>query len=329
MRICVYSTKSYDRTYLSREAGGHEFVFLEPHLNRRTASLAKGANAVCAFVNDTLDAETLQQLSAAGVRLVLLRCAGFNHVDLDAAEALGIAVARVPAYSPHAVAEHTVGLMLVLNRRIHRAFNRVREGNFALDGLIGFDMVDKTVGVIGTGAIGAVVCRILIGFGCTVVANDPERSQELEAIGVRYVADLRSIFETADIVTLHCPLTPDTYHLVDDALLARSKPNLMLINTSRGALVDTKAVIASLKENTLGALGLDVYEEEAGLFFHDLSDTVLRDDVFARLLTFPNVVVTGHQAFLTDEALSEIARTTRENADAFAATGVPKHPVYR
>jgi len=317
MRVAVFNTKRYDRTFF--EAGnadhGHDLVFLEPRLTRETAALAAGFPAVCAFVNDTLDAATLRALAGQGTRLIALRCAGFNHVDLVAARELGLTVVRVPAYSPHAVAEHTVGLMLALNRKIPRAVARVRDGNFSLDGLLGFDLHGRTVGVVGTGQIGTVVARILRGFGCRVLAHDPVPNPACEALGARYVA-LPELLAAADIVTLHCPLLPETRHLIDAETLGRMRPGVMLLNTSRGALLDTRAVIGALKDGSLGYLGLDVYEEEAGLFFEDRSDRVLQDDVFARLLTFPNVLITGHQAFFTREALTGIAETTLANIAA-------------
>jgi D-lactate dehydrogenase len=330
MRIHVFSAKPYDERTLSEanEALGrpHALTFATPHLDASTAVLADGAGAVCAFVNDALDAPALERLRGLGVRLILLRCAGFNNLDVACAERLGLAVGRVPAYSPHAVAEHTAALVLALNRRIHRAFNRVREGNFELDGLMGFDLHGKTVGVVGTGRIGVCAARVFRGFGCEVIAHDPRPDPELEAEGVPYVA-LPELLERAHIVSLHCPLTPATHHLIDEAALARMRPGAMLVNTSRGGLVDTRAVIAALKGGRLGALALDVYEEEADLFFEDLSGRVLQDDVFARLLTFPNVLVTGHQAFFTREALDAIARTTLANATRFEREGAPEHPV--
>lgn len=328
MRICVFSTKPYDRTFLTEAdaEARHELTFLEPRLSAETAKLAADADAVCIFVNDVADAKTLAILKEQGVKLIALRCAGFNNVDLSAAQDLGIAVARVPAYSPHAVAEHTLALILGLNRHIHRAYNRVREGNFSLDGLLGFDLNGKTVGVVGTGKIGECVLRILQGFGCRLLAHDPYPNPDCEALGARYVG-LEEMFETSDIVSLHCPLTPQTRHVVDDALLARAKPGLMLINTGRGALIDTPAVINGLKNGQLGSLGVDVYEEEADLFFEDLSNTVLHDDVFARLLTFPNVLITGHQGFFTHEALSAIAATTIANITAFEQSGAAIHAV--
>ncbi|ESR23823.1 2-hydroxyacid dehydrogenase [Lutibaculum baratangense] len=328
MKVAVFSTKSYDRTFLeaANARAGHEFSYLTPHLSSETALLAKGAEAVCIFVNDSADADTLAELHRQGVRYVALRCAGFNNVDLAAARRLGIAVARVPAYSPHAVAEHTLALILALNRKLYRAYNRVREGNFALDGLLGFDLYGKTAGVVGTGAIGAVVVRILTGFGCRVLAHDPQRDASLEALGASYVP-LDELFGESDVVTLHCPLTPDTHHLVDARRVAAMKPGSMLINTGRGALVDTPALIEGLKSGQIGSLGLDVYEEEADLFFEDLSNEMLHDDVFARLLTFPNVLITGHQAFFTREALTAIAQTTIANLSAFDRGGRAEHEV--
>jgi D-lactate dehydrogenase len=328
MRVAIYSTRPHDREFLTRanDAGRHQFVFIEARLDATTVPAAGGAQAVCVFVNDRLDAEVLQALHAGGVRLVALRCAGFNHVDLAAAAALGVAVGRVPEYSPHAVAEHTAALVLTLNRKIHRAYNRVREGNFALEGLLGFDLHGRTVGLVGTGRIGTCFARIMAGFGCRVLATAPEVNPECTALGVAYV-DLAELLARSDIVSLHCPLTPQTRHLIDAAALTRMKRGAMLINTSRGAVVDTRAVIAALKSGQLGSLGLDVYEEEADLFFRDLSDEVLHDDLFARLLTFPNVVITGHQAFFTADALAAIAQTTLANLDSFEARGQALHPV--
>ena len=330
MRIAVFSAKPYDERTLgeANEAEGapHELSFATPHLDASTAVLAGGAQAVCAFVNDALDAPTLGRLKELGVRLILLRCAGFNNVDVAEAERLGLAIGRVPAYSPHAVAEHTAALVLALNRKIHRAFNRVREGNFELDGLMGFDLHGKTVGVVGTGRIGVCAARVFRGFGCEVLAHDPHPAADLAAEGVAFVP-LADLLARAHVVTLHCPLTPATRHLIDEAALDAMRPGAMLVNTSRGGLVDTPAAIEALKDGRLGALALDVYEEEADLFFEDLSGRVLQDDVFARLLTFPNVLVTGHQAFFTREALDAIARTTLANATRFEREGAPEHPV--
>jgi D-lactate dehydrogenase len=328
MRLAVFSSKPYDVTFLTaaNQGRGHELHFLEPRLVKETSALAAGFPAICAFVNDQIDSDVLTRLAAGGTRLVALRSAGFNNVDLPAAARLGFTVTRVPAYSPHAVAEHTVALILALNRKVHRAWARVREGNFALDGLLGFDLVGRTTGVVGTGKIGAAVARIMAGFGCRVLAFDPVSNPECIALGVSYVP-FGELLAQSDIVTLHCPLTPETRHLMDAAALARMKPGAMLINTGRGALVDTRAVIDALKTGRLGHLGLDVYEEEAALFFEDRSWRVLQDDVFARLLTFPNVVVTGHQGFFTAEALTAIAETTLEALTEFEQGRVPTNAV--
>jgi D-lactate dehydrogenase len=328
MDITVYSTRPYDRRFLdaANANGAHRLHYLEARLDAITAAAAAGTQAVCAFVNDTLDAEVLTRLWAQGVRLVVLRSAGFNHVDLEAAARLGMAVGRVPEYSPNAVAEHTVALLLALNRRIPRAHARVREGNFALDGLLGMDLFGKTVGVVGTGKIGACFARIMAGFGCRLLGTDPTPNPACVALGLQYVP-LPTLLRESDVISLHCPLTPSTRHLIGTDALAAMKPGVILLNTSRGAVVDTRAVIRALKDGRLGSLGIDVYEEEADLFFRDLSDEVLQDDLFARLLTFPNVLVTGHQAFFTTEALTAIAETTIDNIDAFVDTGHPRHAV--
>ena len=314
MRVAVFSTKRYDREFLTRAnaAHRHELTFLEPRLTLDTTVLASGFPAVCAFVNDVLDQPVLSALAQQGTRAIALRSAGFNNVDLEAADLLGMTVVRVPAYSPHAVAEHTVGLILALNRHLPRAFNRVREGNFALDGLMGFDLHGKTAGIVGTGKIGTIVARILAGFGCRLLAHDPHPHEECLSLGATYLP-LPDLLAQSDIVTLHTPLTPRTYHLIDRDAVAQMRRGAMLVNTSRGALLDTRAIINGLKSGQIGALGLDVYEEEEGLFFEDLSGRVLQDDVFARLLTFPNVLITGHQAFFTREALTAIAETTLAN----------------
>ncbi len=320
MRVAVFSSKPYDERSLLAAARGTdlELEFFEARLLPSTAQLARGFGAVCAFVNDDLGAGVLLRLKDAGVRLIALRSAGFNHVDLDAAKSLGITVVRVPAYSPQSVAEHTIAIMLALNRQIHRAHARVREGNFSLEGLLGFDIGARTVGIVGTGKIGVAVARLLSGFGCRLIAFDPFESEDATAIGVEYVSR-EDLFRQSDIVTLHAPLTPETHHMVDAFAIALMKPDVMLINTSRGALVDTTAVIEGLKTGKIGHLGLDVYEEEGDLFFEDLSNRVIQDDVFSRLLTFPNVLITGHQAFFTAEALESIASTTVSNIVAFAA----------
>lgn len=323
MRIAVFNSKPYDREFLSAAVGkfSHELLFLEPHLAPATAKLAEGYGCVCVFVNDRLDADVLQTLAAGGTKLIALRCAGFNNVDLAAAAALGMRVIRVPAYSPFSVAEHTVGLMLTLNRKFHKAYNRVREGNFSLEGLLGFDIHGRTVGIVGTGKIGECTARILAGFGCRLLAFDPYPNEAVKQLGADYV-DLPRLLGESDVVTLHCPLTPESYHLIDEARLAMMKPGAMLINTGRGALVDAGAVVEALKSGRLGALGIDVYEEEAELFFEDHSGHAILDDVFSRLLTFPNVVVTGHQAFFTRDALASIASQTIAGVTAFE-TGKP------
>lgn len=320
MRIAVFSAKPYDRASFDPvfADSGHDLHYFDAHLRPDTAKLAEGFEVVCPFVNDLVDREVLTQLAAGGTGLVSTRSAGFNHIDLAAAEELGIVVTRVPAYSPYAVAEHTVALMLAVERRLHRAYNRVREGNFALDGLLGFDLRNRRVGIIGTGKIGMIVARILRGFGCSLRAYDPHPADEVRDLGVRYV-DLPTLFEECDVVTLHCPLTPDTHHLLDRDAFDRMRDGVMVVNTSRGALIDTRALIDALKSGKVGNVALDVYEEEGDLFFEDLSTQVIQDDVFSRLLTFPNVFITAHQAFFTREALDNIAQTTLANADAFAA----------
>lgn len=319
MRIVVYSAKPYEKPFLDTANAGaqHELVYLDARLCPATTDLARGTPVVSIFVGDDATAPVLRSLHAGGTRLLTLRSAGFNHVDVAEADRLGITIARVPAYSPYAVAEHAVGLMLTLNRKFHRAYARVREQNFALDGLMGFDMHGKTAGVIGTGKIGEAVCAILRGFGCRVLAFDAVKNPACEAIGVEYVT-LADLYAASDIVTLHCPLTPATKHLLNAAAFAAMKPGVMIINTSRGAVLDTRSLIAALKSGHVGSVGLDVYEEEGDLFFKDLSAEVIQDDVFVRLLTFPNVLITAHQGFFTREACEAIARTTIDNATGFA-----------
>ncbi len=312
MRVAFFSSKSYDRTSFMAEPSNHELVFHEPRLTIDTVPLAKGFEAICVFVNDVVDRAVLADLAKHGLKLVALRCAGFNNVDLQAAADHGVKVVRVPAYSPNAVAEHTFGLILSLNRHLHKAYARVREGDFRLDGLLGFDLHGLTVGVVGTGRIGECVCRIATGFGCHVLAHDLIPSPRCESIGVKYV-DLPRLFADSDVVSLHCPLVPHTKYLINDRSVEQMKPGVMLINTSRGAIVDTQAVIRGLKSGHIGSLGIDVYEEEADLFFEDLSGSVIRDDVFSRLQTFPNVLITGHQGFFTVDALKQIASTTLQN----------------
>lgn len=318
--VAFYDSKSYDREFISRQPPvlDLEIRFHEFRLTQTTASTTEGARAVCVFVNDRLDAACLQSLYQGGVRLVALRCAGFNNVDLPAAEALGMAVTRVPAYSPYAVAEHAAALLLSLIRNIPRAHNRVREHNFSLGGLVGFDLHGKTLGLVGTGKIGRIAAGIFRGFGMEVLAYDPFPAPDwAAAAGVTYT-DMETLLERSDVVSLHLPLTAESLFLLNAAAFARMKPGAVLVNTSRGRLVDTAALIGSLKSGRLGGVALDVYEEEEGLFFEDHSGEILQDEELARLLTFPNVLVTSHQAFLTREALAEIARVTLENLRRFA-----------
>jgi D-lactate dehydrogenase len=328
MRMILFSSRQYDiDTFTEANAAfKYELHFHESHLEPDTAVLAKGYDVVCPFVNDCVDAATLERLHAGGTRLIALRSAGFNHVDLAAAQRLGIGVVRVPAYSPYAVAEHAVGLILALNRKIPRAVARTREGDFSLHGLLGFDLHGKTVGVIGTGIIGRCFARIMAGFGMQVLAHDPgPPATELLALGGRYVP-LDTLLADSDIVSLHCPLLPSTYHLINSGALAKMKRGAMLINTGRGGLVESNALVGALKSGQLGHLGLDVYEEEGGIFFEDHSNLPLQDDVLARLLMFPNVIVTAHQAFFTREAMSEIAQTTLGNVEAWR-DGTPRNVV--
>jgi len=317
----VFDTKPYDREPLQRASAKSaiEWRFLDFRLSRETAPLANDAQAVCVFVNDQLDRSCLETLVAQGVRLVALRCTGFNNVDVAAAKALNLTVTRVPVYSPYAVAEHAVALLLALNRKTHRAFNRVRELNFSLNGLVGFDLHGKTAGVVGTGKIGRIVAQILLGFGMKVLAYDPFPNRDWAAQqGVEYV-DESALAGRSDVISLHVPLTPETKYIIRTETLRLVKPGAILINVSRGALIDTTALIEALKSGRLGGVALDVYEEEEGIFYEDLSGQVLHDDELARLLTFPNVLITSHQAFLTHEALSDIARTTVANLEALAA----------
>jgi D-lactate dehydrogenase len=318
MKVAVFSTKSYDRQFLEAEnlAHGHELLFLEPRLTCETASLTAGCMAVCVFINDTLDGETLRAIASHGVKLIALRSAGFNHVDLKVAVELGMTVVRVPAYSPYAVAEHAVALILALNRKIYRAYNRVRDDNFALDGLLGFDLHGSTVGIIGTGKIGQCFAKIMHGFGCRLLAYDPYPSEACQGLGVAYV-DLLTLLAASDIVSLHCPLTPANHHLIDAESLKQLKPGAMLINTSRGGLLDTAAVIEGIKTGRVGYLGIDVYEQEEALFFEDLSNTLIQDDTFQLLQSFPNVLITAHQGFFTRNALKNIAETTLTNITDF------------
>ena len=331
MRTAVFSTRSYDRRFLEAANTGHdhELVFFEPRLTEDTAPLASGSLAVCAFVNDELGAPTLTRLREGGTELVALRSAGFNNVDLESAARLRLRVVRVPAYSPHAVAEYTIGLVLALNRRLPRAYQRVRDGNFSLEGLLGFDLHGRTAGIVGTGAIGATVAEILHGFGCRVLAHDPFQNQRVLDLGGEYVP-LERLLAQSDIVTLHCPLMPETRHMIDREAIARMKRGVMLINTSRGGLVDARAVIDGLKSGQIGYVGLDVYEEETDLFSYDLSGQIIQDDVFTRLTTMPNVIATAHQGYFTVDALEQIAAMTLQNlTDYEAGRELPNEVRYR
>ena len=318
MKIAFFSTKSYDREFFDHYVTTHEIIYFEARLNKLTATLAAGCNAVCVFVNDKLSRNTIIELKKTGIVLIALRSAGFNNVDLAAAKEYGIPVVRVPAYSPYAVAEHAVALMLTLNRKTHKAYNRVREGNFSLERLTGFDLHGKTVGVIGTGKIGQIFCDIMMGFGCNVLAFDMIAHQATAAKGVTYLP-LVDIFEQADIISLHCPLNEQTKYIINDQTIGMMKEGVMLINTSRGALINTAAAINGLKSGRIGYLGLDVYEQEEKLFFNDLSENIIQDDEILRLLSFPNVLITSHQGFFTEEALTQIAQITLENIDNFEA----------
>lgn len=318
MKTAFFSTKTYDLQYFEQcnQDTGHELSFFETSLNKRTASLANGFDAVCVFVNDSLDKPTIEKLSENGIKLIALRCAGFNNVDLKAAAANDIKIVRVPAYSPQAVAEHAVALILTLNRKTHKAYNRVRENNFSLERLVGFNLHGKTVGIIGTGIIGIAFAKIMLGFGCEIIAYDIKASEELEDLGVVYMG-IDDLLSKADIISLHCPLNEETHHLLDAKAFEKIKSGAMLINTGRGAVIDTSAVVDALKNEKLGYLGIDVYEQESGLFFKDHSETVNKDDDFLKLLSYPNVLITGHQGFFTKEALEQIATVTLQNLTDF------------
>lgn len=318
MKIALFSAKSYDKEYFDRINKHHHYsiTYFEAGLNKNTANLTQGFDAVCVFVNDNLDKETIEKIAANGIKIIALRCAGFNNVDIPAAYANNIKVVRVPAYSPEAVAEHAVTLILTLNRKTHKAYNRVRESNFSLERLTGFNLHNKTVGVIGTGIIGRAFSTIMLGFGCHVIAYDVYETDELKQKGVKYVS-LDELLEQADIISLHCPLTPETKHIINKSAFNKMKHGAMLINTGRGALINTKDAIKALKDGKLGYLGIDVYEQETNIFFRDLSEEIMQDEVFARLMTFPNVLVTAHQAFFTSEALEQIAIITLNNLADF------------
>lgn len=318
MKVAIFSAKNYEKPFLDQanENYHHELSYFETGLNEKTVILAKDFEVVSAFVNDDLNANLLKKLKEMGIYLIALRSAGFNNVDIDAAKKYGIKVVRVPNYSPFAVAEFAVGLILNLNRKIHRAYNRVKEHNFLLTGLLGFDLNEKTVGIIGTGKIGTVFAKIMLGFGCNVLAYDPIQNDACIKMGVSYVS-LDELLSKSDIISLHCPLTPETRYLINEKAISKMKSNVLLINTGRGQLIDTKAIINALKKQKIAAVGIDVYEEEENLFFRDLSDIVIQDDIFLRLQTFPNVIITGHQGFFTREALINIANTTLSNITSF------------
>lgn len=318
MKVAFFNTKSYDRESFKAHLPDfqHSISFIDAQLDHRTILLAEGHRAICSFVNDPIDEKMLKKMNALGIQLIALRCAGYNQVDLQAAKDLGIKVVRVPAYSPEAVAEHAMALILTLSRKTHKAYNRVRENNFSLEGLTGFNIHGKTVGVIGTGAIGRAFCRIALGFGCQILAYDVIENEEMKNLGVSYLP-LKEVLSSSQILSLHCPLTPHTRHLINAETLSYMRDGIGLINTSRGALIDTKAVIRALKSKKLGYLGIDVYEQEEHIFFQNLSEEILQDEQISRLMTFPNVLITGHQAFLTKEALEQIALTTLNNLSEF------------
>ena len=314
MNIAFFSTKKYDRATFNDqiEDTSHSITYFEDILSPETVALAKGFEAVCVFVNNPVDQKLMKMLHDIDVEVIALRSAGFNHIDLEAAKEFGISVYRVPAYSPEAVAEHTTALILTLNRKTHKAYNRVRENNFSLEGLTGFNLYQKTVGVIGTGTIGTAFCQIMQGFGCSVIAFDPYPNEEVKEMGVEYV-EKEKLFRQSDIISLHCPLMPQTKYTINHDAIGMMKTGVMIINTSRGALIETSAAIKGLKSGKIGYLGIDVYEQEENLFFKDLSERVIQDDEIARLMSFPNVLITGHQAFLTGEALHKITETTLHN----------------
>jgi D-lactate dehydrogenase len=321
MKVVFFSTQPYDIQFfnLHKDEFGFELIYFEAALSKKTARLAENAEAVCVFVNDKLTSEVIDLLAAQGVKIIALRCAGFNNVDLEAAKRNGIKVCRVPAYSPEAVAEHAVAMLLTLNRKTHKAYNRVREQNFSLNGLLGFDVHNKTIGVVGTGNIGKAFCKIMLGFGCKVSAFDVIANKDLEALGVEF-KPLQAVLES-DIISLHCPLNDQTKHIINDTTIAMMKKGVMLLNTSRGGLIDTKSVIQALKSGQIGYLGIDVYEQEEKLFFRDLSSDIIQDDLIQRLMSFPNVLITAHQAFFTEDALSQISTTTLKNIKDFLEKG--------
>lgn len=327
-KIAVFSTKQWVNESFNEinKKFNFEIAYFESRMYEKTVPLAKGFDVICVFVNDSINEDVLKQLKSQGIKLIALRCAGFNNVDINKAAELGIGVVRVPAYSPYAVAEHTLGLILALNRKLHRAYTRVRDSNFALDGLLGFDIHGKTVGVIGTGKIGQIFINLVKGFECKILAYDKFPNKKVEEAGAKYV-DLQDLYFQSDIISLHCPLTYETYHIINDYAIRAMKKGVMIINTSRGPLIDTAAIIDGLKSGKVGYLGLDVYEEEEALFFEDLSGTVIQDDQFVRLQTFPNVFITAHQAFFTKEAIHNISHTTFQNIHEFIEKGTSDNAV--
>jgi D-lactate dehydrogenase len=326
MKITFFSAKPYDKQFFDQynDAYGFEIEYLETHLGPHIVNAVADAQAVCVFVNDKVNEEVIAVLAAKGVKIIALRCAGFNNVDLEAARRYGLRVCRVPEYSPQAVAEHAVAMLLTLNRKTHKAYNRVREQNFSLNGLLGFNLYGRTVGVIGTGKIGAAFCKIMLGFGCKVVAYDIAVNEELQSSGVTYAA-LDEVLRISDILSLHCPLNEKTHYLINQATIGLMKKGVMLINTSRGGLINTMDVIHALKQKQIAYLGIDVYEQEEKLFFKDLSGSIIEDDTIQRLMSFPNVLVTAHQAFFTEDALSEIAQVTLHSVDALGRGEAPEN----
>ncbi|MEA5533543.1 2-hydroxyacid dehydrogenase [Crocosphaera sp. XPORK-15E] len=314
MKVAVFSTEPHDRHFLDLANQSmntnHELVYFDTRLEPKTASLAEGFPAICAFVNDDLGQETLNNLASHGIKLIALRCTGFNNVDLKTAAALGIKVVRVTAYSPYSVAELAIGLILMLNRKLYKAYNRVRDDNFSLNGLLGFDLHGRTVGIIGTGKIGVIFAKIMQGFGCHLLGYDPYPNPQFKAIENAHYVDLPELLANSDIISLHCPLTPENHHLINETTINQMRDGMMLINTSRGQLIDTKAVITGIKSGKIGYLGIDVYEQEDDIFFKDLSDTIIQDDTFQLLQSFPNVVITSHQGYFTENALNDITTTT-------------------
>ncbi|MDJ0577504.1 MAG: 2-hydroxyacid dehydrogenase [Xenococcaceae cyanobacterium MO_234.B1] len=321
MKVAVFSTEPYDRKFLDAANNsakvGHEFIYFETRLEPKTASLADGCQAVCAFVNDDLGRETLKILADLGTQFIALRCTGFNNVDTSAAAELGIKVARVTVYSPYSVAEFALGMIQMLNRKLYKAYNRTRDDNFSLNGLMGFDLHGRTVGIIGTGKIGTILAQIVHGFGCHLLGYNPSPNPKFEAIGDARYVELPELLANSDIISLHCPLTEDNYHLINEQTIAQMKPGVMLINTSRGPLIDTKAVIKGIKSGQIGNIGIDVYEQEGDIFFKDLSDTIIQDDTFQLLQSFPNVLITSHQAYFTEDAMNDITTTTVANISDF------------